>query len=95
MKKNLYKKVLNKWLANAILGVNNILSFKIYRAYLIIINDCIIWLNNNYKEFSFEIILKSEYVESAVESAEEDVMKWEMIVAALKLEKQKTYIKSN
>ena len=41
IKKSLYEKTLNKWLVNAVLGVDNILSFEIYKACFIIIDDYI------------------------------------------------------
>ena len=95
MKKSLYKKALNKWLVNVALGVDNTLSFETYRVRLTAIDDCIAWLNNNYKKFLFGTILKSEYIKPIVESAEKNVIKWETTVTISKLEKQKVYIKSN
>ena len=95
MKKNLYKKILNKWLANAVLGVDNTLSFKIYKACFTVIDDYITRFNNNYKEFLFKTTLESEYIKLAIESAEGDVMKWEMTITTLKLGKQKIRVKSN
>ena len=71
------------------------MDFRIYRIYFIVIDDYIIQFNNNYKEFLFKIILKSEYIEFVVELVEEDIIKWKITVIVLKLEKQKTHDKLN
>ena len=75
IKKNLYKKVLNKWLINAVLDIDNTLNFKTYKVCFIVINDYITRFNNNYKKFLFGTILKSEYIKPAIKSAKKDIIK--------------------
>ena len=63
-----------------VLNIDNTGIFEAYKTQLIIINDCIIRYNINYKGFSFKTLLKSEIINFIVELVKKDIMDWEVIV---------------
>ena len=64
----------------AVLSINSIGIFEVYKTWFIIIDNYIIKYNVNYKRFPFEILLKSEIMNSIIKLVEEDTMDWEVVV---------------
>ena len=81
IKKNFYKKGLNNYLIMVILSINNTGIFEVYKTWFIIIDDCIVRYNINYKRFLFGISLKSETMGLIIKSVEKNIMNWEVAVA--------------
>ena len=73
-KKNLYKRVINKWLAQTVFNIDNIDIFQMYKAWLITLDNRITQYNNNYKGFSFASILKPVVLESVIKPIKEKIM---------------------
>ena len=65
----------------AVLSINNTKIFEIYKTWLIIMDNCIIKYNANYKKFLFRILLKSEIMNSIIKSIKKDTINWKMAVA--------------
>ena len=85
LKKSFCKRVISKWLAQAILSINDTGIFQIYKAWLMVLNDYITWYDNNHKRFLFVSVLKSVVLESIVKLVKKEVIDWKVFVAAVNL----------
>ena len=74
IKKNFYKKALNSYLTITVLNIDGIGTFETYKTWLIIMDDCIVRYNANYKRFSFKTSSKSKTINPIIESVKEDIL---------------------
>ena len=74
MKKNLYKRAINKQLTQAALSIDDTGIFQMYKVRFMVLNNCITWYNNNYKGFLFALILKSMISESIIKPIKKEII---------------------
>ena len=56
-----------------------------YKIWLIVLDDCIIWYDNNHKGFSFISALKPMMLEPIIKPVKKKAMDWEVSVIAANL----------
>ena len=74
LKKNLCKRTINKQLTQVVFSIDGIGTFQIYKVWLMALDDCIIWYDNNHKRFLFISMLKLVILEPVIKPVKKETM---------------------